>query len=65
MVKANLGTVSEWVTHKVYPEMSKLPLIAKVLNVNLQELFIPTAVEEGKSKAEIAMEEYRETKIKK
>ncbi|MGF7025868.1 helix-turn-helix domain-containing protein [Sphingobacterium sp. HSC-15S19] len=38
----SIGTVSEWVNHKVYPDPSKFRLIAEVTNVNMQEILIKT-----------------------
>lgn len=38
----NVGSVSEWINHKVYPEPSKFKKIAKILNVNMQEILIKT-----------------------
>lgn len=57
LVGVNKGTVSEWINHKVYPHPSKLPLIAKVLNVNMQLLLIETKPAVGKSPAQIKAEE--------
>jgi|GEM_PF-2167338 len=59
LMKVNLGTVSEWINHKVYPEPYRLPLMSKVLNVNIQDLLIPTKIKEGKSLAEIETEKYK------
>ncbi|WP_376746121.1 MULTISPECIES: helix-turn-helix domain-containing protein [Sphingobacterium] len=38
----SIGTVSEWVNHKVYPDPSKFRLIAEITNVNMQEILIKT-----------------------
>ncbi|GGC14660.1 hypothetical protein GCM10011386_02990 [Parapedobacter defluvii] len=57
LVGVNSGTVSEWINHKGYPEASRLPKIAEVLNVNRQLLLIETQPKEGKSPAQIKTEE--------
>ena len=59
LIKVNLGTVSEWINHKVYPEPYRLPRMAEILNVNIQDLLIPTKPKEGKSIAEIETEIYK------
>lgn len=38
----SVGTISEWINHKVYPDPSKFKKIAQVLNVNMQEILIKT-----------------------
>jgi len=57
LVGVNTGTVSEWVNHKAYPETKRLHLIAKVLNVDVRELLIPTPTKTGISDAQKKSEE--------
>jgi DNA-binding transcriptional regulator YiaG len=59
LMKVNLGTVSEWINHKVYPEPYRLPLMSQILNVNIQDLLIPTKIKEGKSIAETETEKHK------
>ncbi|WP_166670754.1 helix-turn-helix domain-containing protein [Olivibacter sp. XZL3] len=57
LVGVNTGTVSEWINHKTYPETNKLPLIAKILNVDIRELLISTPTKSGKSEAQVKSHE--------
>lgn len=43
-VGVSVGTVSEWINHKVYPDPSRFKKISEVLNVNMQEILIKTDI---------------------